>query len=352
MDKLWYKARRVISMVLVFAMLASITPIQVFAEGEDTGVPATTGEVSDVTTESVPEADPVPEPDPEPVVESEPAPEPEPEPEPDPQPETIPEPEPEPDPQPETAPATQPETAPATQPETAPATQPETAPATQPETAPATQPETAPATQPETAPATQPETAPATQPTTDSVPAADPNNTPDANQPVVLDEAVVYTVTFEYGYDYDNNPETADIIVEQEIQAGKDAIAPEIPDRQGYTFKGWDRAFTNVQSDLTVKAQWEEISTATVTVHYRYANGTEAAPDYKETVIIGQPYNKAIPIPAITKSLTRSTGISRTWTMMGTRGPKPKNVRALQAKRRRNLKMCSTKVLPRVQFRS
>lgn len=46
MDKLWFKARRVISVLLVFAMLASLTPVQVFAEGGDTTPPVETNEPS------------------------------------------------------------------------------------------------------------------------------------------------------------------------------------------------------------------------------------------------------------------------------------------------------------------
>ena len=34
MDMLWFKARRVISVLLVFAMLASVTPVQAFAVEE------------------------------------------------------------------------------------------------------------------------------------------------------------------------------------------------------------------------------------------------------------------------------------------------------------------------------
>ena len=51
MDKLWFKARRVISVLLVFAMLASITPVQAFAE--DTA-PVETAAADAMPEESVP----------------------------------------------------------------------------------------------------------------------------------------------------------------------------------------------------------------------------------------------------------------------------------------------------------
>ncbi len=53
---------------------------------------------------------------------------------------------------------------------------------------------------------------------------------------------------------------------------GDAAVAPAEPSREGYTFTGWDKEFTNVTSDLTVKAEYK-IKTYTVTfVDY---DGTE-----------------------------------------------------------------------------
>ena len=48
------------------------------------------------------------------------------------------------------------------------------------------------------------------------------------------------------------------ILKKQTVEKGQNATAPEDPIRSGYTFKGWDKEFTNVQSDLVVKAVYEK----------------------------------------------------------------------------------------------
>ena len=69
-------------------------------------------------------------------------------------------------------------------------------------------------------------------------------------------DPVYYTVTFK-----DWNGTT--LKTEQVIEGGS-ATAPADPTRVGYTFTGWDKAFNNVTSDLTVTAQYT-INTYTVT---------------------------------------------------------------------------------------
>ena len=76
-------------------------------------------------------------------------------------------------------------------------------------------------------------------------------------------EINTYTVTFK---DWDGT-----VLKTQEVQYGGDAEAPADPTRTGYTFTGWDKAFTNVTADLVVTAQYE-INTYTVT--FKDWNGT------------------------------------------------------------------------------
>ena len=61
----------------------------------------------------------------------------------------------------------------------------------------------------------------------------------------------IYTVVFSDGIE---NSET--ILKTEKVVKGKDATAPEIQKRVGYTFKEWDTVFTNVQKNLEVKAVW------------------------------------------------------------------------------------------------
>lgn len=59
-----------------------------------------------------------------------------------------------------------------------------------------------------------------------------------------------YTVTFQ------NWNQTT--IQSQEVEYGKTAVAPADPQREGYTFTGWDRDFSNIQTDLTVTALFKQ----------------------------------------------------------------------------------------------
>ena len=73
--------------------------------------------------------------------------------------------------------------------------------------------------------------------------------TKDDTYTAVFDEQIKYTVTF-IGFD------TKELKTE-EVETGYAATAPETPAVEGYEFKGWDKDFSSVKSDLTVKAQYE-----------------------------------------------------------------------------------------------
>src|SRR5690606_38648242 len=75
-----------------------------------------------------------------------------------------------------------------------------------------------------------------------------------------------FTVTFE---DHDGT----ELKVET-VDYGSDATAPAAPSRTGYSFTGWDVAFTNVTADITVTAQY---SVNNYTVSFDSAGGTAVA---------------------------------------------------------------------------
>jgi hypothetical protein len=76
-------------------------------------------------------------------------------------------------------------------------------------------------------------------------------------------EAITYTVNF---VDYDGA-----VLDTQEVAYGTSATAPADPEREGYTFTGWDLPFDNVTDSLTVTAQYEVI---TYTVTFLDYDGT------------------------------------------------------------------------------
>ena len=48
------------------------------------------------------------------------------------------------------------------------------------------------------------------------------------------------------------------VILEEEVDFGDNAVAPEDPTREGYIFDGWDMEFNNVKESLEVTAKWKE----------------------------------------------------------------------------------------------
>ena len=69
----------------------------------------------------------------------------------------------------------------------------------------------------------------------------------------VPEDEITYTVTF---VDYNDA-----VLNEQVVPEGGDAMTPPSPTRENYTFTGWRPAYTNVQDDLTIYAQYEKITT-------------------------------------------------------------------------------------------
>lgn len=72
-------------------------------------------------------------------------------------------------------------------------------------------------------------------------------------------DKVTYVVTFK---DYDGSV----IGSPQTVEVGKAAKAPADPQRKGYRFKGWDKSFSNIQSNLVVNALYEPILVSKITV--------------------------------------------------------------------------------------
>ncbi|NNJ33110.1 InlB B-repeat-containing protein [Lacrimispora defluvii] len=46
------------------------------------------------------------------------------------------------------------------------------------------------------------------------------------------------------------------ILENQEVAIGVDATPPQLPERQGYTFNGWDKSYSNIQDHSTITAQY------------------------------------------------------------------------------------------------
>lgn len=66
------------------------------------------------------------------------------------------------------------------------------------------------------------------------------------------DKAVFYNVTFQ---DFDGT-----VLKTESVEAGKAATAPGDPQRDGYTFIGWNRDFSSVDKDIVITAEYLRIT--------------------------------------------------------------------------------------------
>ncbi|ARN57167.1 GLUG motif-containing protein [Sedimentisphaera salicampi] len=114
------------------------------------------------------------------------------------------------------------------------------------------------------------------------------NVTSDITVTATYSEIPQYTVTFDAGA---NGSITAGEEV-QTVYEGDDAVAPTVTANAGWEFTGWDIDFTDVQSNLTVTAQYEEIYTVTFAAG---ANGTITAGDEVQKI----PYGGSATAPTV-----------------------------------------------------
>lgn len=83
---------------------------------------------------------------------------------------------------------------------------------------------------------------------------------------------ITYTVNF---VDWDGT-----ILKTETVNEGESATAPENPTRAGYNFVGWDKTFSNVTSDLAIKAQYRSNSTGSGS-----DNNSSTSPSAPETSV-------------------------------------------------------------------
>lgn len=82
---------------------------------------------------------------------------------------------------------------------------------------------------------------------------------------------LVYTVTYGLTYTVTFVDWNGTVLKTQTVEEGSSATPPSNPTRDGYTFTGWLGSYTNVQSNVTVTAQY---SIKTYTVTFKDWNGT------------------------------------------------------------------------------
>ncbi|NLN47984.1 MAG: VWA domain-containing protein, partial [Clostridiales bacterium] len=102
-------------------------------------------------------------------------------------------------------------------------------------------------------------------------------------------DRVEFTVTFK---DHDDK-----VLKTESVRYGGDATPPDDPEREGYTFTGWDGSYKNVVKDETVVATYTPITNLSYTVNYLEKDTGKALADPK--TMTGQTFGKVVTENAI-----------------------------------------------------
>ena len=102
------------------------------------------------------------------------------------------------------------------------------------------------------------------------------------------------------------------------VEKGKDATAPAAPTREGFTFDGWDKDFSRINYDMTVKAKWKvkiQVSDPPAPVSIQNAKVTLSKKSFVYNGKVQKPTIKAIG----GKTLTAGTDYTVTWSNASSR---------------------------------
>ena len=122
------------------------------------------------------------------------------------------------------------------------------------------------------------------------------------------EEIICYEVNFYY-----KDAEGNDVLISgpQYVEDGEAAQAPAVPDRAGYRFTGWDKAFSEVTGDMDVYAVYAPIAgQVRLTVNYVYSNGSLAAQPWVSHVESGVSCNLTAESPTIQGFTPDQTSVS------------------------------------------